>query len=129
MAIWGSLIKYWPYNLSLTLDNYEAAGAFAAAKKAAVDNIVNYANNTISWAEKFYNVDLPSLTVPGATVASGGTLPPGVNPMPPPGKQLPTTTGPYPTPTSTYGPGWTGDTPQGPQVPQPYRPVWESTGA
>ena len=101
----------------------------AAAKKAAVDNIVNYANNTISWAEKFYNVDLPSLTVPGATVASGGTLPPGVNPMPPPGKQLPTTTGPYPTPTSTYGPGWTGDTPQGPQVPQPYRPVWESTGA
>ena len=25
MAIWGSLIKYWPYNLSLTLDNYEFA--------------------------------------------------------------------------------------------------------
>jgi iron(III) transport system permease protein len=23
MAIWGSLIKYWPYNLSLTLDNYD----------------------------------------------------------------------------------------------------------
>ena len=23
MAAWGSLIKYWPYNLSLTLDNYE----------------------------------------------------------------------------------------------------------
>ncbi len=25
MAIWGSLIKYWPYNLSLTLDNYDFA--------------------------------------------------------------------------------------------------------
>jgi iron(III) transport system permease protein len=25
MAIWGSLIKYWPYNLSLTLDNYAFA--------------------------------------------------------------------------------------------------------
>jgi iron(III) transport system permease protein len=25
MAIWGSLIKYWPYNLSLTLANYEFA--------------------------------------------------------------------------------------------------------
>ncbi|MPZ34491.1 MAG: putative 2-aminoethylphosphonate ABC transporter permease subunit [Rhodospirillales bacterium] len=24
-AIWGSLIKYWPYNLSLTLDNYDFA--------------------------------------------------------------------------------------------------------
>ena len=22
-AVWGSLIKYWPYNLSLTLDNYD----------------------------------------------------------------------------------------------------------
>ena len=25
MAAWGSLIKYWPYNLSLTLDNYDFA--------------------------------------------------------------------------------------------------------
>lgn len=25
MAIWGSLIKYWPYNLNLTLDNYDFA--------------------------------------------------------------------------------------------------------
>ena len=25
MAVWGSLIKYWPYNLSLTLDNYDFA--------------------------------------------------------------------------------------------------------
>lgn len=25
MAIWGSLIKYWPYNLGLTLDNYDFA--------------------------------------------------------------------------------------------------------
>ncbi len=25
MAIWGSLIKYWPYNLSLTFDNYDFA--------------------------------------------------------------------------------------------------------
>ena len=25
MAVWGSLIKYWPYNLSLTLDNYAFA--------------------------------------------------------------------------------------------------------
>src|SRR5262249_42276278 len=24
-AVWGSLIKYWPYNLSLTLDNYDFA--------------------------------------------------------------------------------------------------------
>ena len=108
----------------------------AAAKKAAVDNIVNYANNTIAWAEKFYGIDLPSLTVPGATPQAGGTLPAGVNPMPPPDKQLPTTTGPYPTPTAAYGPGWVGTTPTvpapvvpNPLEPQPYRPVWESTGA
>ena len=25
MAVWGSLINYWPYNLSLTLDNYDFA--------------------------------------------------------------------------------------------------------
>jgi iron(III) transport system permease protein len=25
MAVWGSLIKYWPYNLSFTLDNYDFA--------------------------------------------------------------------------------------------------------
>jgi iron(III) transport system permease protein len=25
MAVWGSLIKYWPYNLGLTLDNYDFA--------------------------------------------------------------------------------------------------------
>lgn len=99
----------------------------AAAKKAAVDNIVNYSNSTIAWAEKFYGIDLPSLTVPGAT--SGAALP-GFNPIPPADKQLPTTTGPYPSPTEAYGPGWTGATPAvQPVVPQPYRPVWESTGA
>lgn len=106
----------------------------AAAKKAAVDNIVNYSNSTIAWAEKFYNIDLPSLTVPG--VGGGNNV--TVNPTPTgaltpaPASSMATTTGPYPTPTATYGPGWTG-TPAPvvvpPVVPQPYRPEWESTGA
>lgn len=29
MAVWGSLIKYWPYNLSLTFDNYDFAAVDA----------------------------------------------------------------------------------------------------
>ena len=63
------------------------------------------------------------------TVAAGPNV--IVNPMPPPDKQLPTTGGTSPVPTAAYGPGWTGTTPTvpAPVVPQPYGPVWESTGA
>jgi len=38
----------------------------AAAKKAAVDNVVNYANSTLSWAEKFYSTPLSRLSTPPA---------------------------------------------------------------
>jgi hypothetical protein len=34
------------------------------AKKNAVDNVVNYANSTIAWAEKFYNTTLPYILPP-----------------------------------------------------------------
>jgi iron(III) transport system permease protein len=37
MAVWGSLIKYWPYNLSLTLDNYD----FAKVDANGWDSYVN----------------------------------------------------------------------------------------
>lgn len=33
----------------------------AAAKQTAVNNLVNYANAQISWAEKFYNVAIPKI--------------------------------------------------------------------
>ncbi len=79
----------------------------AAAKKAAVDNIVNYSNSTIAWAEKFYNIDLPSLTVPG--VSSGNNV--TVNPAP----------GAIVTPTTPN----TGPAP----IFAPYGPGWESTGS
>jgi hypothetical protein len=36
----------------------------ADAKKAAVANIVNYANAQISWAEKFYGTTVPPITTP-----------------------------------------------------------------
>jgi iron(III) transport system permease protein len=42
VAVWGSLIRFWPYNLSLTLDNYEFSrfdssgwGAFATSLQMA----------------------------------------------------------------------------------------------
>ena len=34
------------------------------AKKAAIDNLVNYANAQISWAEKFYSVAIPRISAP-----------------------------------------------------------------
>jgi hypothetical protein len=36
----------------------------ADAKKAAIDNIVNYANSQITWASKFYATEIPLLSAP-----------------------------------------------------------------
>jgi hypothetical protein len=36
----------------------------AAAKQTAINNLVNYANAQISWAEKFYSVAIPALSSP-----------------------------------------------------------------
>ncbi len=60
-----------------------------AAKKTAVENVVNYANSTISWAEKFYAATMPRLTVPGA--------PPPSAPAP-----APKPSAPAPAPAPTY---------------------------
>ncbi len=38
----------------------------AAAKKNAIQNVVDYANATMAWAESFYKTTLPRLGVPGA---------------------------------------------------------------
>lgn len=46
------------------------------AKKAAIQNLVDYANSTLSWAEKFYAVDLPEMSVPGQAA------PPVMGPQP-----------------------------------------------
>jgi hypothetical protein len=46
------------------------------AKKAAVDNAINYANATIAWAEKFYKVSLPDLTAPAYVGAAPSPPPP-----------------------------------------------------
>ncbi|MEY2854660.1 MAG: hypothetical protein RL030_1792 [Pseudomonadota bacterium] len=43
------------------------------AKKNAVDNVVNFANSTLSWAEKFYSVDLPGITTPTGLAAAAPT--------------------------------------------------------
>jgi hypothetical protein len=40
------------------------------AKRAAVENITTYANATIAWAEKLYNVDLPNASAPQPLVTS-----------------------------------------------------------
>ncbi|MGA0531621.1 putative 2-aminoethylphosphonate ABC transporter permease subunit [Hansschlegelia sp. KR7-227] len=37
VAVWGSFVRYWPYNLSLTLDNYD----FAAAEPTGWDSYFN----------------------------------------------------------------------------------------
>jgi hypothetical protein len=39
----------------------------AAAKQTSINNLVNYANAQISWAEKFYNTAIPRIA--GTTVA------------------------------------------------------------
>ena len=39
----------------------------AAAKQTSINNVVNYANAQLDWAEKFYNTAIPRL--PGTTVA------------------------------------------------------------
>jgi hypothetical protein len=36
----------------------------AAAKQAAIGNLVTYANSQISWAEKFYGTAIPQITTP-----------------------------------------------------------------
>jgi len=36
----------------------------AAAKQTAIQNLVTYANSQISWAEKFYGVTMPAITIP-----------------------------------------------------------------
>lgn len=41
----------------------------AAAKKSAIQNVVDYANSTMAWAEAFYKTTLPRLNVPGAAPA------------------------------------------------------------
>lgn len=35
------------------------------AKKAAIDNLVSYANAQIGWAEKFYSTTIPKISTPG----------------------------------------------------------------
>jgi hypothetical protein len=56
----------------------------AAAKKNAIDNVVNYANSTMSWAEKFYGTTLPKIMVPGAETAAPGVATPAPAPAPAP---------------------------------------------
>jgi hypothetical protein len=36
----------------------------ADTKKAAIQNLIDYANNQISWANKFYNSTIPAITTP-----------------------------------------------------------------
>jgi hypothetical protein len=36
------------------------------AKKGAIDNLVNYANSQIGWAEKFYATAIPPISLPGS---------------------------------------------------------------
>jgi len=40
------------------------ANLTADAKKAAINNLVGYANSQITWASKFYGASIPALTVP-----------------------------------------------------------------
>lgn len=57
----------------------------AAAKKNAIDNVVNYANSTMSWAEKFYGTTLPKIAAPGAETAAPVAAPaPAPEPAPAP---------------------------------------------
>ena len=51
-------------NLSGTPDGQQPPGS--SPKSRAIDNIVNYANSQISWAEKFYGTTIPAITTPGA---------------------------------------------------------------
>lgn len=54
----------------------------ADQKKAAIDNVVNYANSQISWAEKFYGTEIPDITTPAPT-APAPTAPPPAEPYVP----------------------------------------------
>jgi hypothetical protein len=40
------------------------------AKKAAVDNVVGYANSQIAWASKFYGTTIPPIETPGAPASA-----------------------------------------------------------
>lgn len=42
-----------------------------ASKKAAIDNVIAMANQTLQWASTFYNTSIPSMTTP-ATSTGGG---------------------------------------------------------
>lgn len=62
----------------------------ADQKRAAIDNIVNYANSQISWSEKFYGTTIPKITAPAtpgstSTTNTATTAPPPYNGDPTPG--------------------------------------------
>lgn len=42
----------------------------AAAKKNAIQNVIDYANSTMAWAETFYNTKLPRLNAPSGSAVS-----------------------------------------------------------
>lgn len=46
----------------------------AAAKQAAIDNVIKNTNSSLQWASTFYNTSLPSYTAPGGTAT---TIAPG----------------------------------------------------
>lgn len=45
----------------------------ATAKRNAIQNVVDYANSTMAWAETFYKTTLPRLSVPGGAAAPAPT--------------------------------------------------------
>jgi hypothetical protein len=68
---------------NLTLQTSSAINAIQAdgnltpeAKKVAVQNAIDSANNTMQWGATFYNTTLPTIAAPGG---SGGTVTPGPN--------------------------------------------------
>jgi hypothetical protein len=70
------------YAASVTAQMQSQASAILAdpnldppAKKAALDNLVNFTNQTLSWASKFYGADMPGLTVPGAPTTAQAATP------------------------------------------------------
>lgn len=62
-----------PTSFAATISNTTMAGVSQIlsdgnltpeAKRAAIDNLVRYSNAQISWAERFYNVAIPPISVP-----------------------------------------------------------------
>lgn len=73
-----------PTNFAANISNTAMSGVNAVmadgnlsadAKRAAIDNIVNYANSQIAWAEKFYNTGIPRITTPSTSTTSTSTSP------------------------------------------------------